>query len=187
MYFRKSPVKLIKKALSISEENNIPVLPCQLEAIHFAGGDPLKIVEAIVILKQNGIPAIFDAVSAVQLAGKDVLKVANDCLKEKKLDFDTYSPEKHDKIIGHTKDGVEVHCKCEILYQTNVTHSLGWNPSILQERLSSKLSTYINTSTCFRELKMDEFSHQAKLLVEAKSLLETVKSVSIDYFEKRDA
>lgn len=181
MWLRKSRVKPIKEALRLAEKAGISTTAAQLEAHQLAGGDPVRVVESTACAKQHGIPAEFPTLCALDLAGKDTLAVVKACLESKQHQFDTYSSETNEKIVGWTQDGAKVAAACTITYRLPVHHVFGWSPDLLQERLGAKLAVHVNTARDYRSLELAKPQHEAQLLVLAKEAAETVQEIQIQY------
>ena len=181
MWLRHSRVKPLKQALQLAEAEGISTSVAQLEAHQLAGGDPMRLVESTILAKRNGIPAEFSTLSAFDLAGKNTLEVVKACLERKQYGFDTFSPETEEKIVGWTRDGTEVSARCTLAYRPPIQHAFGWSPQLIQERLGARISVYINTAQDIRSLELSKVQHEAKLLVLAKNITETIEKVQVHY------
>lgn len=181
MRMRKVPVKPILSALEAAEAGGLSVTAAQLESHFLATGDPEKAVKATLLARRNGIPAEFITLASFDLAGRDPVAAVEACLERQRYAFDTFEPEGADKIVGFTRDGVEAVARCEVTYRPPLNHVFGWRPASLHLHLSARIAILVNTSDDVRTLQMRRQDHEAKLLVVAKDLLETVDRVDLTY------
>ena len=181
MRMRKVPVKPIQSALEAAEAGGLSVTAATLEAHYLASGDPEKVVKATLLARRNGIPAEFVTVSAFDLAGRDPVATVEACLERQRYAFDTFEPEGTEEIVGFTRDGSETAARCEVTYRPPLQHVFGWTPAGLHRHLSARIAIFINTAADARALQMRRPEHEAKLLMVAKNLVETVERVDLTY------
>jgi len=181
MRMRKVPVKPLKAALAAAEAGGLDVTVTQLETHLICNGDPVKVVEATLLARKSGIPAEFQTVSAFDLAGHDPVAAVTACLERKRYAFHTFDPEGREELVGFTRDGTEIGVRCELTYRPPLSVIWGWEPSGLHLILSARIAIFVNTSEDVRTLQMQRPAHEAKSLVVAMGLLETVERVELTY------
>ena len=71
LYLRKSARKTIFQALSIAQNNNLPISLEQIETHWLAGGDPFKVLTELSINSSNQ-DVNFNILSAIDLTGRDI-------------------------------------------------------------------------------------------------------------------
>ena len=181
LFLRKIPANKIVPAYESAAKSGISLSIAQLEAHFLSGGDPIKAVEACILATENGIDADFMATCSIDLTGNDPVRVIKVCMELNSYSFDTFSPNLPDKIIGHCRDGSEVHAVCKVTYNLPVAHVWGWTPDLLHLHLSAKIALSINTSGSFNELQFNKLSNEASLFRTASDMLPSSKKVELLY------
>jgi hypothetical protein len=86
MRLRQVPVGKMRTALTLAEEEKIPVTLDQLEAHHCAGGNVEKVLQAVLKARGRGLPDNVMRLFAVDLAGEDLdTFVERGCVTESEL------------------------------------------------------------------------------------------------------
>lgn len=185
MILRGTPVRRLRKLEKISKENDLGVTTMDIEAHFMSGGNPEGIIEALIKAKELGVEADFNMICALDLSKvMNPLEAVTKASKEQYLEFDTFSPNREDKILATTKSGDKVRAKVFLAYKLSpLKIAFGFNSHVLQERLSSAIATHISCSGGFKELKETKLSQEKELLEIAKSMLGTVGDVRLEYLE----
>lgn len=182
MYFRNSPVSKIKEALKKCEAAGVAITAKDLEAHHLCGKDPMTFADALILAKKLGVTTSLQEMSAICLAGRDPIKILSGATEERIARFDTFSPEREDKIIGFTREHQQVAATITITYRLSLIQLVfGFNLRHVHERLGAAVSVFINTSPSARALQLAKVSNEAELKVIALEMLKGLTSLSIEY------
>jgi uncharacterized protein YqfA (UPF0365 family) len=182
MFFRKTPVPKIKKALALCEAAGLSVTPKDLEAHHLCGRDPVLLAEALVNARQLDIDTNLQEMSVVILAGQNPLELLLEAAKDKVSRIETFSPQRPDPIRGFAKDGCEVTPVITVVYRLSLSQqAFGFDFRHVHERLSAAVSVFINTAASRRELSLKKTAHEAELHQIAVGIIPGFKSAVIEY------